>query len=410
MADEALDNVLRPADEAELAAVIADAAAAGRPLELLGGGTKRGLGRPVEAAALLDLSRLSGIVDYEPAELVLTARPGTPLAEIERVVAEARQMLAFEPPHLAPVFGGVADGGTLGGTLACNLSGPRRIKAGAARDHFLGFRAVNGRGEAFKAGGKVVKNVTGYDLCKLVAGSYGTLCALTEVTIKVLPAPEATATLCLFGLAPEDSIAALGEALASPHEVSGAAYAPADVAAPLAIGGDGSCAAIRLEGVAPSVKARAAALADLWGKRGEVAALEGDAARAVWRALGEVRPFHADGASTVLWRLSVPPAAGAKAHAALRAALPSCRLYHDWGGGLIWLEAPAAPDAAAALVRGALAGFGGHATLIRAPAETRAAVDVFEPPDAVLGDVTRRLKQGFDPRGVLNRGRMYDGV
>jgi glycolate oxidase FAD binding subunit len=269
---------------------------------------------------------------------------------------------------------------------------------------------VNGRGEAFKAGGKVVKNVTGYDLCKLVAGSYGTLCALTEVTIKVLPAPEATATLYLDVPSAEDAIAALGEALGSPHEVSGAAHVPADVAGDLAFAGAGSCAVIRLEGVAPSVGARAAALTDLWGKRGEVTMIEGDAAKAVWRALGEARPFQSNAGSTALWRLSVPPAAGARAQARLKAALPDCRLYHDWGGGLIWLEAPLAADASAQAVRQALFGLGGHATLIRAPAATRAAIAVFEPPDPVLGGVTRRLKQSFDPAAVLNRGRMYAGV
>jgi glycolate oxidase FAD binding subunit len=406
---ETRDTVLRPADEAELVEIVAGAAATDRTLELIGRGTKRELGRPLEAAALVDLTRLSGIVDYAPEELVLTARPGTPLAEIERAVADARQMLAFEPANLGPLLGATG-GGSIGGVLACNLSGSRRIKAGAARDHFLGFRAVNGRGEAFKAGGKVVKNVTGYDLCKLVAGSYGTLCALTEITVKVLPAPEATATLCVYGLSVEAAMAALGDALASPHEVSGAAFVPADVARELASGIGDSCAAVRLEGVGPSVKARAAALTEMLGRRGEVAPLEGDAATALWSALNEARPFCEAAGSGVVWRISVPPAAGAEAHLRLKAALPACRLYHDWGGGLIWLEAPVAQDAAAPSLRGALAGLGGHATLIRAPAETRRAVDVFEPPDPVLDGVTRRLKQSFDQKAVLNRGRMYAGV
>ena len=402
------DNVLRPADETELAALVAEAAEVGRPLELVGKGSKRGLGRPVEAETLVDLSRLSGIIDYAPEELVLTARPGTPLVEIEAAVGAAKQMLAFEPPDLGPLYGTALGVGTLGGALACNLSGPRRPKAGAARDHFLGFRAVNGRGEAFKAGGKVVKNVTGYDLCKIIAGSYGTLVALTEVTIKTLPAPEATLTLCLMGLAPGAAIAALTKALASPHEVSAAAFMPADIDTPIETLGSSSCAALRIEGVAPSVKARAAALRDLFGKQGEVGVIEGEAARRFWAALRDVAPFSSG--SAPLWRISVPPASGAEAHVQLKKTIPDACLYHDWGGGLIWLMAAAAIDGQAGALRRALAGLGGHATLVRAPIEVRTRAEVFEPPESALDALNRRLKACFDPRAIFNRGRMYEGV
>src|SRR5437879_373592 len=219
-----------PADLEELRDAVATALAAEEPVALLGGGSKRGLGRPLQTAHTLDLSRLSGIRDYAPSELVLTAGAATSLAEIERALEEAGQILGFEPPDWRG-FLGVPDeeraGPTLGGVLACNLSGPRRIKAGAARDHFLGFRAVSGRAEIFKAGGKVVKNVTGYDLSKLMAGSYGTLAALEEVTVKVLPRPEAVATVLFAGLTPGAAVRLMGVALGSPHEVSGAAYLPA---------------------------------------------------------------------------------------------------------------------------------------------------------------------------------------
>src|SRR5205085_114862 len=215
-----------PSDLSELRDAVAEALAAEEPIEVVGGGSKRGLGRPVRAAHTLDLSQLSGIRDYAPSELVLTAGATTPLAEIERVLAEHGQMLAFEPPGWCGLLGVEDAAPTLGGVLACNLSGPRRIKAGAARDHFLGFRAVSGRGEIFKAGGKVVKNVTGYDLPKLMAGSSGTLAALEEVTVKVLPRPEAVATVLLAGLGPEAAVRLMGAALGSPHEVSGAAYLP----------------------------------------------------------------------------------------------------------------------------------------------------------------------------------------
>src|SRR5437588_5000514 len=242
-----------PADIDELRDAVADALAAAEPIEIVGGGSKRGIGRPLQTAHTLDLSRLSGIREYTPSELVLTAGAATPLAEIERALDEAGQMLAFEPPDWRGLLNGHGEP-TLGGVLACNLSGPRRIKAGAARDHFLGFRAVSGRGEIFKAGGKVVKNVTGYDLCKLMAGSFGTLAALEEVTVKVLPRPETLSTVMLWGLDASAAVRILSRALASPHEVSGAVYVPVPSTAGLmAVSGSTAVAALRVEGPNPAV-------------------------------------------------------------------------------------------------------------------------------------------------------------
>ncbi|MGC2412498.1 MAG: FAD-binding protein, partial [Stellaceae bacterium] len=222
-----------PSSLTELHEAVGAALAAEEPIEIVGGGSKKGLGRPLQTAHTLDLSRLSGIRDYAPSELVLTAGAATPLAEIEHALEEADQMLAFEPPDWRSLLGVPEEdsaGPTLGGILATNLSGPRRIKAGAARDHFLGFRAVSGRGEVFKAGGKVVKNVTGYDLSKLMAGSYGTLAALEEVTVKLLPRPETVATVLFAGVEPVAATRLMAAALGSPHEVSGAAYLPPDIA------------------------------------------------------------------------------------------------------------------------------------------------------------------------------------
>src|SRR5438874_4264775 len=240
-----------PSDLSELREAVAEALAAEEPLEIVGGGSKRALGRPVQAAHTLDLSRLSGIRDYAPSELVLTAGAATPLAEIERALAKHNQMLAFEPPGWGGLLGVEDAAPTLGGVLACNLSGPRRIKAGAARDHFLGFHAVSGRAEIFKAGGKVVKNVTGYDLPKLMAGSYGTLAALEEVTVKVLPRPEMVATVLLSGLEPAAAVRLMSAALGSPHEVSGAAYLTSGAGVVPA-----RSVALRVEGPAPSVAFR----------------------------------------------------------------------------------------------------------------------------------------------------------
>jgi glycolate oxidase FAD binding subunit len=396
-------SALAPRTAAELAAAVADSAG---PLEILGAGSKRGLGRPINSEKSLDLSLLSGITAYEPAELVLTAGAGTRLTEIEQALSAQRQMLAFEPPDLGPLYGRPVGEGTLGGALACNLAGPRRPKSGAARDHFLGALAVNGLGEIFKTGGRVVKNVTGYDLCKLLAGSFGTLAALAEVTIKVLPMPEHERSLILPGLEDAKAVQIMTLALGSAAEVSGAAHLPAGVTA-LAPGlAEEAATILRLEGTSLSIAARLRLLRQELGMKGRE--VEEAGSKTIWCALRGVRPFH--GTSEAVWRLSVPPAAGADVMLRLTAAgLPGHRHFYDWGGGLIWLGLAAEGDAGAARVRPALAACGGHATLMRAPDPVRAAVDVFQPQPPALAALTRRVKASFDPNGRLNPGRMYQG-
>jgi glycolate oxidase FAD binding subunit len=395
-----------PADLTELRDTVAAALTAEEPVEIVGGGSKRALGKPLQTPHLLDLSRLAGIRDYAPSELVLTAGAATPLADIERALAECGQILAFEPPDWRALLGGPGEPAsepTLGGALACNLSGPRRIKAGAARDHFLGFRAVSGRGESFKAGGKVVKNVTGYDLCKLMAGSYGTLAALEEVTVKVLPRPETVATVLFRGVAPEPAVRLMGTALGSPHEVSGAAYLPSGSA-----GLSEGRVALRVEGPAPSVASRRDSL--LQEHRGAgTAELLGDAeSAALWRAVGEVAPLLEPGERAV-WRLSVAPSRGAELAGTLARALDA-RWLLDWGGGLVWAAVPEGGDAGAETIRRAIRGNDGrgtgHATLVRASAALRRAVAVFEPQPAPLDALSRRVKEAFDPAHILNPGRM----
>jgi glycolate oxidase FAD binding subunit len=369
------------------------------PVELRASGTKRGWGHAVEAGALLDLSGLAGIVVYEPEELVLTAAAGTPMEAIEAAVAQRGQMLAFEPPDLGPLWGAAPGGGTLGGAIACNLAGPRRFKAGAARDHTLGIHAVSGRAEVFKAGGRVVKNVTGYDVPKLMAGSFGTLAAMLLVTIKVLPAPTVTRTLSLPGLDAQTATAAMTVALNSPYEVSGAAHLPGG------IDGDVARTLIRIEGFPISVAERARALTALLEPFAPVEPLDGEAAILPWRRIRDATAFaDADGglADRALWRVSVAPAAGAAV--AARAGAP---FLMDWGGGLLWIATDPGDDAGAAVVRAAVAeAGGGHATLVRAPASVRAAVPVFEPQPPALATLTRRVAASFDPKQLLNRGRM----
>jgi len=402
-------QVLRPRDAADVLEALRAAAEAAEPVDLVAGATKEGLGRPPTAARRLDLSALAGIGLYEAEELVLTAAPATPLAEIEGLLTQHRQFLAFEPLDMGPLYGLPAGRQTLGGAVAANLSGPRRIKAGAARDHLLGFKAASGWGEAFKSGGRVVKNVTGYDMCKLMAGSHGTLAALTEITVKVLPAPEKTRTVLLFGCADADAVAALAAAGGSPHEVSGLAHLPAPVAGRSTVGYVGragaAVTAVRVEGPAPSVEHRCAALRTLLGGWGAVEELHGRNSRVFWQEVRDVATLLPDGGAA-LWRVSVAPSAGPGLLAAVAALVPA-EGYYDWAGGLVWLAVPPTERAAQA-VRGVLAA--GHATLVRAPEALRLAVAPFQPQPAALARLTGRVKRAFDPDRILNRGRMYEGL
>jgi len=402
-------DILKPRDAKEVEEAVRWALSADKALELVGQGSKRGIGRPSQTDLTLDLSGLTGVTLYEPAELVMSARAGTPLAEIDKLLADNNQALAFEPMDYGPLFGNAPGGGTIGGALAANLSGPRRIKAGAARDHFLGATAVTGRAETIKVGGRVVKNVTGYDMCKLLAGSWGTLAAMTDVTIKVLPKPETEVTVLISGLTDKRACEAMAIAMGSPCDVSGAAHLPDHVAS--YFGGLPKVEAstvLRLEGVAPSVAHRKETLAALMKPFGPVALVDEKDSVALWRSIREVRPFAAESArERPLWRISTPPARG---HELVDRITPAAQMVYDWAGGLVWLAMPFAHEPDAATVRGAVKELGGHATLIRAPASVRAAMDVFEPQPASLAALNKRVKDGFDPKGLLNPGRMWAGV
>ena len=404
-----MPDILKPRDAKDAEEAVVWALADGKTLEIAGQGSKRGIGRPNQSDVTLDLSALSGVTLYEPEELVLSARAGTPIAEIEKLVAESGQELAFEPMDFGPLFGVPPGGGTIGGVIAANLAGPRRIKAGAARDHFLGVTAVSGRGETFKSGGRVVKNVTGYDLCKLMAGSYGTLGVMTDITIKTLPRAETEATVMVLGLDDAQAMAAMAEAMGSSCDVSGAAHLPLQTMGELkGLLGEQSVTLLRLEGVAPSVSHRVAVLAALLKSFGPVETLAEETSRSIWRTIRDVRPL-AEQSYQPVWRISTSPMQGA-ALAQSIAAETDASHYFDWAGGLIWLGVPKSRDAGAAAIRKSVAAAGGHATLIRAPAAVRAAVDVFEPQAEGVATLTKRVKDSFDPKGILNPGRMWAGV
>jgi len=411
-----MTDTFRPENDQQVLDALQWAAAEEHALEVVGSGTKTGFGRLIEAGARLDVSGLGGIGLYEPQELVLTAKASTPMAEIEAALTEKGQHLAFDPPDLGRLLGGDGRGnvgGTLGGAIGCNLAGPRRLKAGAARDHLLGFSAVSGRGETFKSGGRVVKNVTGFDLAKLISGSFGTLAVMTEVSVKVLPAPEKTRTVLVFGCADADATRAMTAALHSPYEVASAAHLPAAIAGASDVshvtGAGGAVTAVSVEGPGPSVEFRCRALRGLLAPFGQIEELHSANSAALWREIRDVVYFTATGDQRPVWRLSVPPADGARVAAEILGNVDG-QAYYDWGGGLVWLALNESESAGHRTVREAVTRSGGHATLVRAIAETRAQVPVFHPQPAPLAELTRRVKEGFDPNGVLNPGRMYEGV
>jgi glycolate oxidase FAD binding subunit len=385
-------GTIKPRDAKELRQAVEWALSEGTTLDVRGQGSKLALGKPMASGQVLDLSGIAGVVDYAPEELVVTLRAGTPISEVEALLAQRNQMLAFEPPDLGPLLGLEAGQGTLVGAVMGNLAGSRRVSAGAARDHLLGFSGVNGRGETFKSGGKVMKNVTGYDLSKLLAGSWGTLAVLDEVSVKVLPAPDQTRTLLLLGLADEAAVKVMCAAMGSPHDISGAAHV-------------GNRTALRIEGVAPSVEARLKGLRELLATSGakmeELGTLE---SRTFWREVRDVAPLRAT-RDAIVWKISCPPTEGPGVVARISAQRPAADAFYDWSGGLIWLALPASVDADQAIVRGALGPAGGHATLIRAPELVRASVPVFQPQPAPLAALSSRVKESFDPKRLFNPGR-----
>ena len=400
----------KPREHRDIEAAVQWAIAGGRSLEIVGHGSKRLVGRPAQYDATLDLSGMAGVILYEPQELIISARAGTPLGEIIALLASNGQELAFEPLDYGPLLGGAPGRGTIGGTLAANVSGPRRIRAGAARDHVLGIVAVSGRGETFKSGGRVVKNVTGFDLCKLLAGSWGTLGILAEVTLKVLPQAKSEATLAVFGLNDSEAAAAMATAMATPLTVTGAAHLP-DYMAPRFDGLDEAEAAtvFRIEGIATSLEDSVASLKRAVRPFGTSATLDQAGSRKLWRSIRDVQPFWATGpcGDRPLWRISAAPNKGCEIAAKIT---PAAMLFFVWAGGLIWVAPPVTQDCSAGEIRRAVAAAGGHATLVRAPQSVRASVGPFHPETGALAALTRRVKENFDPKGVLNPGRMWAGV
>lgn len=378
-------TMLTPRDAHDLCEIVAAAAANGEKLELRGGGSKADFGAP-RAATIVSMQAIAGVVDYDPEELVLTVRPGTLLGDIQALVASQGQMLAFEPFDHGLIHGVPTGASTIGGTVGAGVAGSRRVTAGSARDHLLGFTAVSGRGERFVAGAKVVKNVTGYDLPKLMAGSWGRIGAMTELTLKVLPAPRVTVTLVAEGLSPVAAHAAMACALGSNADVSAAAH--------LARG----LTLLRVAGFAPSVEARCAALPGLLRDHCILNAMDEATAAPLW---AEAMTGSALSGAT-RWRVHLPPRHAPDLITRLQALGIDWAM--DWGGGLVWI----ALDDVGMEVRAVAAALAGEAALVRAHPEIRAQVPAFHPRAPGLTLLEQRVRRAFDPRGVFATARFAE--
>lgn len=382
---------IRPTREDELVDTIADAVRSGARIAVRGGGSKDGIGAPAPDAVTLDMTGFAGIIDYDPAELVLTVGAGTPLVEVRALIADRGQMLAFDPFDHGLIHGAPSGGATIGGIVAAGVAGSQRVSSGGARDHLLGFRAVSGRAEAFVAGAKVVKNVTGYDVPKLAAGSWGRLFAMTELTLKVLPRPRVAVTRVARGLDAAGAVAVMARAMGSQAEVAAAAHLPA------ALRDDATSATIlRIQGFGPSVAARSAMLDRIMADRCALETPDAAAADALWSDLRTLAPL---GGELPLWRVNVPPSRGCEIVAAV--CPPGAKWLFDWAGGLVWIAFGGDP----ASVREAAARAGGHATLVRAPETMRRDVPALHPAAPGVAALETRVRRAFDPERVFETGR-----
>ncbi len=405
-------DIYMPGDEAELAGFVESAKAGNYPLEVCGFRSKREAGRPVNPAAVVSTAKLSGITFYEPGELVISAKAGTPLHEVEAALARKNQELPFEPADFSRLYGQDPLAASLGSVAAMNISGPRRILRGAARDYLLGIRAVNGEGVAIKSGGRVMKNVTGVDLVKGLCGSWGTLAVLTELTFKVLPKASDTSTLVFLGLPDELGVGVMSEAMGTPYEVSGTIHLHRSLVSRLSdpeiASANMALTALRLEGALQSVAYRMEKLRRELSPFGETYVLDHQKSRSFWADIRSLA-FLSANFERPLWRITVAPSKAAQIVRALSAFFDLSAAY-EWSGGLIWLETPPSSEASVTELRRVLAEFEADSMLMRAPRSVRSSIEVFHPLPLTKMKLVQAIKKAFDPVGVLNPGRMYAGV
>ena len=411
------DSVEYPQNEKEVSHLIKKFYKSNIPIELVGMGSKKKIGRPLQCAKTLNLSKLNGIVEYLPEELYIKVKACTPIKEIEKELKKNKQQLAFEPINFGYFLNGENELGSAAGQVACNISGPRRFKVGSVRDHVLGFKGVNGRGEVIKSGGVVVKNVTGYDLSKLICGSYGTLVALTEITFKVLPAPEENKSLIIHNQKLETAVDFLNKAISSSNDISGAVILPNDSTMPGSklnihktfqlndLKHDGSITAIRIEGSKNSIDYRIKNLIkELQIINSNISILEVNQSEIFWNKIKSLE-FFSDPRSSLM-RIVIPPS---EAVPLIYQLSGNFKYYLDWGGALIWLEVFELSEGMFQSIRKKVVKLGGYVTMIKNSNYLPYVEDVFTI-NRERFNISQSIKKSFDPKRILNPGKMYTGI
>ena len=402
-------SVLKPETEEQIADIIKRCYKKNIPLEIQGRNSKKNIGRNFQTQKILDLSNYSGIIKYEPEELYIKVKSGTPLKEIKEAIDKKNQQLAFEPIDFGPLFFGKSNEGTIGGVLACNFAGPRRFKYGSARDHLLGFKGVNGKGEIIKSGGTVVKNVTGYDLSKILTGSYGTLTVFTEVAIKVLPKPDSVKTLVIANPHLKKGLEYLSLALASSSDPSGAVFYPEFFSKEFTFNdltNEGPFSAIRIEGSKLSIDERIKRLIqELKVDKKDVSILDPEQSHIFWENTTSLKVFS--NLKGNLLRVVVPPSETFDVITKLKPF--NIKYFIDWGGSLIWLQLDKLTANDLKRIKELILSFSGYLTVVKIEESLKSSVDIFSI-DEIRYKISEKIKESFDPKRILNPGKMYSGI
>ena len=402
-------DIYKPNNEKDLQEIIKYCFKNNLPIEIIGKGTKSLIGKKLQCAKTLDMSNISGIIDYKPEELYITVKAGTPIKTIQDELKKNNQHLAFEPVNFSELFKKDSNEGTIGGTLSCNFSGSRRFKVGSARDHILGFKGYNGTGEKIKSGGTVVKNVTGYDLSKLITGSFGTLLVLSEITLKVLPLQTDTKTIVVSGLSLEHALGILGSAISSSNDPSGAVFYPDSLRNNFVFNDlthPGSITAIRVEGSKTSTEQRINNLIqDLSLLDKNVTVIDSIQSEIFWEDTRSIKVFSKNQKNIL--RAVVPPSETINLINRLKSFHPT--YFIDWGGSLIWIELDYLSNQKIDQIRKRILVADGYLTVIKSPENIKSSSELFTI-DPIKFKISQNIKKSFDPKRIFNPGKMYTGI
>ncbi len=411
------NDILKPNNEEEVSLIVKDLYKKNLPTEIIGSNSKNFIGNKLQCAKVLDLSKLSGIVEYLPEELYIKVKACTPIVEIEEILKKSNQQLAFEPIDFGYINSSKSNKGTAAGYLSCNFSGSRRFKSGSVRDHILGFRGVNGKGDIIKSGGTVVKNVTGYDLSKLITGSFGTLIALTELTFKVLPMKNSSGTLIIHEDNKDEIAKLFNNLLGSSNEISGSVFVPIEPSNKKFnknreeifkfndLKYEGPFLAIRMEGSKKSIDERIRdLLIELNLKNKKKSILDLHQSLLFWEKINNLELFS--NIKNSLVRVVVPPS---KCINLMKYLEHDYKYYIDWCGSLFWIEVLDMNQEKLITIKDYITNLGGYITVIKNSENSFPIQDIFTIDETRLY-ISKKIKESFDPKRIFNPGKMYKGV